>query len=175
VVWVDWDRPDEFGKYEYRVLGWLDLSGLGWEEQYPRIVDFLSNYRVFAIGVDEGGLGDPFISRMRVLMPHTEFIPLQSDRKTQSHRWKHLKELLDRGKIGWPAHAKTRRLKVWKRFSQQMEDLELKFEGPYVIAQAPKAADAHDDYPDSLAIAAILAEDFEVAEVEVSGNPFYNR
>jgi hypothetical protein len=175
VVWVDWDRPDEFGKYEYRVLGWLDLSGLGWEEQYPRIVDFLSNYRVFAVGVDEGGVGDVFIARMRVLMPHTEFIPLQSDRKTQSHRWKHLKELLDRGKIGWPAHAKTRRLKVWKRFSQQMEDLELKFEGPYVIAQAPKAADAHDDYPDSLAIAAILAEDFEVAEVEVSGNPFYNR
>lgn len=173
VVWVDWDRPDEFGKYEYRVLNWLDLTGLGWEEQYPRIVDFLSNYRVLMAGVDEGGVGDVFIARMRVLMPYIEWVPMQSDRKTQSARWKHLKELLERGKIGWPAHAKTKRLKIWKRFIQQMSDLEVKYEGPYVLAQAPKATDAHDDYADSLALACILAETFEVPEVEVSANPFY--
>lgn len=174
VVWVDWDHPDEFGYYEHRVLNWLDLSGVGWEEQYARIVEFLANYRVFAVCVDEGGLGDPVIARLRVLMPHVEIIGVASDRSTQSKRWKHLKELLDRGKIGWPAHAKTRRLKVWKRFAQQMEDLELKFEGPYVVAQAPKAADAHDDYADSLALACIAAQDFQVPEVEVSYSPFYN-
>ena len=174
VVWVDWDHPDEFGFYEHRILNWLDLSGVGWEEQYARIVDFLSNYRVFAITVDEGGLGDPVISRLRVLMPHVEIIGVASDRSTQSKRWKHLKDLLDRGKIGWPAHAKTRRLKVWKRFAQQMEDLELKFEGPYVVAQAPKAADAHDDYADSLALACIAAQDYQVPTVEVSYSPFYN-
>jgi hypothetical protein len=175
VVWVDWDRPDEFGNCDHRVLNWLDLSGLGWEEQYARIVDFLSNYRIFAIAVDEGGLGDPVISRLRVLMPHINITGVASDRSTQSKRWKNLKELLDRGKIGWPAHAKTRRLKTWKRFSQQMEDLELKFEGPYVVAAAPKATDAHDDYADSLALACIVAKEFEVAEVEVSSNPFHSR
>lgn len=174
VVWVDWDRPDEFGFYEHRVLNWLDLSGVGWEEQYARIVDFLANYRVFAIGVDEGGLGDPVIARLRVLMPDIPIEGVHSDRSTQSKRWKHLKDLLERRKIGWPAHAKTRRLKTWKRFYQQMEDLELKFEGPYVIAQAPKAADAHDDYADSLAIACIIATEHTVAEVEVSHSPFYS-
>lgn len=173
VVWVDWDHPDEFGFYEHRILNWLDLSGAGWEEQYARITDFLANYRVFAVCVDEGGLGDPVISRLRVLMPHVEIIGMASDRSTQSKRWKHLKDLLDRGKIGWPAHAKTRRLKVWKRFAQQMEDLELKFEGPYVVAQAPKAADAHDDYADSLALACIAAQDYQVPEVQVSYSPFY--
>lgn len=174
VVWVDWDHPDEFGYCEHRVLNWLDLSGVGWEEQYARITDFLANYLVYAIAVDEGGLGDPVISRLRVLMPHVEIHGVASDRSTQSKRWKNLKELLDRGKVGWPAHAKTRRLKVWKRFSQQMEDLELKFEGPYVVAQAPKATDAHDDYADSLALACILSQEYQVPSVEVSHSPFYS-
>lgn len=174
VVWVDWDHPDEFGYYHHRVLNWLDLSGVEWEPQYHRIVEFLANYRVMAIAVDEGGLGDPVISRLRVLMPHVEIVGVASDRSTQSKRWKHLKELMDRGKLGWPAHAKTRRLKVWKRFAQQMEDLELKFEGPYVVAQAPKAADAHDDYADSLALACIIGAEYQVPSVEVSNSVFYS-
>jgi hypothetical protein len=174
VVWVDWDHPDEFGLMHHRVLAWKDLSGLDWETQYAMIVEFLSNFLVFAIAVDEGGLGDPVIQRLRVLMPHVEIIGVASDRATQSKRWKHLMTLMDRAKIGWPAHAKTRRLKVWKRFAQQMEDLELHFEGPYVVASAPKAADAHDDYPDSLALACIVAKDYQVPEAEQSVNPFWN-
>ena len=174
VVWVDWDHPDEFGYYEHRVLNWLDLSGVDWEAQYHRIVEFLANYSVFAIGCDSGGLGDVVISRLRVLMPHIEIMEVGSQRPDQTRRWKHLKELVDRTKIGWPAHAKTRRLKVWKRFVQQMEDLETKFEGPHFIAQAPKATDAHDDYADSLAIACVIASDYQVPEVEVSHSPFYN-
>lgn len=176
VLWVDWDHPDEFGFYECRILNWLDLTGLGWEEQYARIQEFLSNYLVLAVAVDEGGLGDPVISRLRVMFPNLEIKGFKSDRGHQSDRWKHLYELLQRGRIGWPAHAKTRRLKVWKRFTQQMEDLELKYEGPYMIAAAPRAADAHDDYMDSLNLATILTKmDMDESEVEVAVNPFYNR
>lgn len=175
VIWVDWDRPDEFGFYEHRVLNWLDLSGMEWEAQYFRIVEFLSNYRVFAVAVDEGGLGDPIIDRLRVLMPHVEIIPMSSQKPEQSKRWKHLMELINRGKIGWPAHAKTRRLKTWKRFTTQMEDLETKFEGPYMVAAAPRAADAHDDYPDSLALGCAIAAMHTIPEVEISQSPFYSR
>ena len=175
VVWVGWEHPDEFGYYEHRVLNWLDLSGLGWEEQYFRIVEFLSNYSIFAVGVDSGGVGDVVASRLRVLMPHLEIVDLGSQRPEQSKRWKHLSELMSRGKIGWPAHAKTRRLKTWRRFRQQMEDLEKNFEGPYVLAQAPKEADAHDDYADSLAMACVLSKDFTLPEVEVSNNALYSR
>ncbi len=145
-VWVGWENPDEFGYYDHRILNWLDLQGLPWEEQYFRIVEFCANYNVFAIGVDSGGVGDVVASRLRVLMPHLEIVDLGSQRPDQSTRWKHLMELMDRGKIGWPAHAKTRRLKTYRRFRQQMEDLEKNFEGPYVLAAAPREADAHDDY-----------------------------
>jgi hypothetical protein len=174
VVWVNWDQTDEFGYYEHRILNWLDLNGLGWEEQFHRIYEFLANYNIFAIGVDSGGLGDVVIGRLKVMMPYVDIVELSSQRPEQSKRWKHLKELLDRGLLGWPAHSKTRRLKTYKRFRTQMEDLETKFEGPYVMANAPKATDAHDDYPDSLAMACVLTHGFAAPEVEVSNNPFYS-
>jgi hypothetical protein len=171
-VWVRWDAPDEYGNYEHRVLNWMDLGGMDWENQYFRIVEFVRNYNVMAIGVDEGGVGDVVISRLRVLLPDIEIVALGSQRPEQSKRWKHLMELMSRGLISWPAHAYTRRLKSYKRFRQQMEDLEKHFEGPYVLAAAPRAADAHDDYADSLALACVLTKDYTMPEVEVSNSPF---
>ncbi len=172
VVWVDWDHPDEFGYYEHRILNWLDLAGMEWEEQYFRIVEFLANYNVFAIGVDAGGVGDVVGGRLKVLLPHIPIELLGSQRPDQSKRWKHLSELIQRGKIGWPAHAKTRRLKTYRRFRLQMEDLEKKFEGPYVLAEAPRAEGAHDDYPDSAALAVAITTDYQMPAIEVSNSPF---
>ncbi|MFF1701348.1 hypothetical protein [Streptomyces sp. NPDC058252] len=171
-VWVRWDQPDEYGYFEHRILNWMDLQGMDWEAQYFRIVEFVRNYNVLAVAVDEGGVGDVVISRLKVLLPDIEIVPLGSQRPEQSKRWKHLMELLDRGLLSWPAHAYTRRLKTYKRFRQQMEDLEKKFEGPYVLAAAPNAADAHDDYADSLALACVLTKDYTMPEVEQSNSPF---
>lgn len=175
VVWVGWDHPDQFGRFEHRILGWLDLTGVEWEEQYFRIVEYLSNFHIFAIGVDSGGVGDTVISRLRVLMPGVEVVGVGSDRSTQSKRWRYLLDLMRDGKIGWPAHAKTRSLRTWRRFRQQMEDAEIRFEGPNVIVEAPDEQGAHDDYVDSVAIAVSLSEEFAVSEVEQSENFLYSR
>ncbi|MEU4534270.1 hypothetical protein AB0G15_05300 [Streptosporangium sp. NPDC023825] len=172
VVYVDWDRPDEFGIYPHRILNWLDLSGEKWEEQYALICDFLANYNVFAIGIDAGGVGDVVADRLQRLMPFTHIEALTSSRPEQSKRWKHLAQLMDRGMITWPAHAKTRRLKSWRRFSQQMEDLQKVFTGPHMLAEAPDESDAHDDYPDSLALACIMTADHQMPEVEVTNTPW---
>lgn len=172
VVWVDWDRPDEFGFFDHRILNWLELHGDDWEEQYFKIVDFLSNYKVMAIGVDAGGVGDVVADRLRRLIPHAEVVAMGSQRPDQSQRWTHLMQLMQRGMVSWPAHAKTRRLKVWRRFYQQMIDLEKHYEGPHVLAMAPREAEAHDDYPDSLAIACMLTQQYIMPSVEVSESPF---
>lgn len=172
IVWVNWDFPDEFGQYEHRVLNWLDLTGMDWESQYYRICEFLAGYNVMAIGIDSGGVGDVVASRLRVLLPGIDIIDMPSDRGAQSKRWKHLMGLMNSSMIAWPGHSKARRLKVHKRFVAQMEDAELKYEGPNVIVSAPKAADAHDDYVDSLANACALTADMIMPEVEVSSNIF---
>ena len=175
VVWVDWDRPDEFGYYDHRVLNWLEIQGDDWEQQYFQVVNFLSNYDVLAVGVDAQGVGDAVAQRLALLLPRTEVIPMGSNAGDQSKRWKHLQALIQRKMVGWPAHAKTRRLRTWKRFFQQMVDAEKNFKGPNMLVAAPEEAHAHDDYVDSLAIACALTQDLVMPTVEVTGSPFFGR
>jgi hypothetical protein len=173
VVWVDWDRPDEFGYFDHRILNWMEIQGDDWEEQYFQIVNFLANYDVLAVGVDAQGVGDAVAQRLRLLLPKAEVISLGSNSSEQSKRWKHLQALLQRRMVGWPSHAKTRRLRTWKRFYQQMVDAEKVFQGPNMLVRAPDEAHAHDDYVDSLAIACALTQDLVMPTVEVSNNPFF--
>jgi hypothetical protein len=173
VVWVDWDRPDEFGYFDHRVLNWLEIQGDDWEEQYFQIVNFLSNYDVLAIGVDANGVGDAVAQRLKILMPRSDVIPLTSSQSEQSGRFKHLQALIQRGALSFPMHAKTRRLNVWKKFFQQMTDAEVKFKGPNFIVAAPNEAYAHDDFVDSLAIACSLTKELVMPNVEVSSNVFF--
>ena len=173
VVWVDWDRPDEFGYFEHRVLNWLELQGDDWEEQYFQIVNFLANYDVLAIGVDANGVGDAVAQRLKILMPRAEVISLTSSPTEQSKRFKHLQALIQRRMLGFPAHAKTRRLRVWKRFVQQMTDAEVVYKGANFMVAAPDEAYAHDDFVDSLAICCSMTVDLVMPEVEVSSSSFF--
>ena len=173
VVWVDWDRPDEFGYYDHRVLNWLEIQGDDWEEQYFQIVNFLNNYDVLAIGVDANGVGDAVAQRLKVLMPRAEVIALTSSPTEQSKRFKHLQALIQRRMLSYPAHAKTKRLRIWKQFYQQLTDAEVHYKGPNFTVAAPKENYAHDDFVDSLAIACSMTVDLVMPEVEATSNMFY--
>ena len=175
VVWVDWDRPDEFGYFDHRILNWMEIQGDDWEDQYFQITKFLENYDVMYVGVDANGVGDAVAQRLKLLLPRAEVLAVGSSQPEQSKRWKHLKALIDREMIGWPAHAKTRRTRTWKRFYQQMTDLETKFTGPNFLAKAPDEAHAHDDYADSLAIACALTMEMTMPQIEVSSSPFFRQ
>jgi hypothetical protein len=173
VVWVDWDRPDEFGYFDHRVLNWLEMQGDDWEEQYYQIVNFLENYDVLAVGVDANGVGDAVAQRLKLLLPRAEVMSLTSSPSEQSKRWKHLQALIQRRMISWPSHAKTRRLRTWKRFYQQMVDAEVQYKGPNFLVAAPDESYAHDDFVDSLSIACCLTQDLVMPEIVASSNPFF--
>jgi hypothetical protein len=173
VVWVDWDRPDEFGYFDHRVLNWLELQGDDWDEQYFQVVNFLSNYDVLAIGVDANGVGDAVAQRLKILLPRAEVMPLTSSPTEQSKRFKHLQSLIQRRAITYPNHAKTRRLRVHKRFIQQMTDAEVHFKGPNFSVAAPKETYAHDDFVDSLAIACSLTQELVMPEIQSTSSPFF--
>ena len=175
VVWVDWDRPDAFGFYEHRVLNWLELTNKPWEQQYYEIAEFLSNYNILRIGVDTTGMGQPVFERLSVMFPNVEVVERPSDLKPQSERWRHLKSLIERQALVYPAHSQTKRLRCYKRFYQQMTDLETVFKGNHMLAAAPDEAEAHDDYPDSLAIACSLTEDDTMQMAEQYDSPFMTR
>ena len=172
-VWVDWDYPDGFGFYEHRVLNWLEINNVEWEQQYFEIINFLRNYNVLRVGVDSQGVGGPIAERLQILMPDTEVVPVSSDAKTQNDRWTHLTQLIQRGQLIVPGDSRSRAKKVWKRFNQQMSDLEKINRGPYMLAAAPDERNAFDDYPDSLAIACALTIDDTLPTVQVYENPFF--
>ena len=173
VVWVDWDHPDGFGFYEHRVLNWLEINNEEWESQYFEILDFLRNYDVYRIGVDAQGVGGAVAERLQVLLPQIEVTSISSDSKAQNERWVHLTELIQRGQLVIPGHSKARRVRTWKRFNQQMLDLEKIYRGPYLLAAAPDEKGAFDDYPDSLAIACAMSFADTMPMVTVAENPFY--
>lgn len=158
VVFVDWNNPDAAGFVEHRVINWLDLEGQDWETQYFRIQEFLSHYKIYKVGVDGGGLGDVVIDRLRNLMPRVEFVSMSDAPAEQSKRWKYLKELMDRHQLVFPFGSRVRRLRTWRRFHQEMVDLEIEYKKANLRAFAPDTDDAHDDYPDSLAMACFLTK-----------------
>lgn len=173
VVWVDWERPDEFGYFDHRVLNWLELQGDDWEVQYAKIIDFLSHYNILSVAVDANGVGDAVAQRLRIMLPRAEVHSVTSSQAEQSKRFKHLLALMERDKVGWPAHAETRRLRIWNKFTQQMLDAEKVYKGQYFTVRAPAEAWAHDDFCDSLSLAVALTSDLQMSEVEVSSNPFF--
>jgi hypothetical protein len=172
VVWVDWDRPDELGLYDHRILAWLEMHGEEWEDQYWRIVDFFSNYSIVACGVDAQGVGDVAADRLKRLLPKIQVEPLSSQIQDQSARWKHLQQLLQRGLLSWPAHPKAKKTKTWRRFRQQMVDVEKTYKGAHLVVAAPNEAGAHDDYVDSLSCATIMSQVLMVPEVEMQSTPW---
>jgi len=172
-VWVDWDHPDGLGFFEHRVLNWLEIHNVDWESQYFQIVDFVRKYDVLRIGVDAQGVGGAVAERLGLLLSDIEVLPLSSDSKAQNERWVHLTELMQREQLVIPGHSKARRTKRWKKFNQQMLDLERVNRGPYLLAEAPQERGAFDDYADSLAIACSLTVHDIMPTLTVAENPFF--
>jgi hypothetical protein len=174
-VWVDWDHVDPFGFHEHRVLDWLEINNVEWESQYFQIIDFLRNYNLLRVGVDAQGVGGAVAERLGLLMNYTEVVPVSSDQQAQNERWTLLTQLIQRDQLFIPGHSKARRTRRWKKFNQQMADLERISRGPYMLAAAPNERGAFDDYPDSLAIACSMSIQDAMPEVIVSDSPFHRR
>ena len=176
VCWVDWEFPDPFGLCEHRVLDWLELTNVPWEEQYFRILSFLDNYAVTLIGVDGTGMGSVVAERLQILLGHRcQVISMSSDLVTQSKRWKRLQTMLDRRMLVFPGHSKAKRTRAWRRFRQQMGDAIKIFKQGQLLVAAPEEAEAHDDFVDSLCLAVAASEVEEQDSVEVFEAPFYER
>ncbi len=151
----------------------MEINNEEWESQYFEIIDFLRNYNVYRIGVDAQGVGGAVAERLQILLPKIEVLAVTSDAKNQNERWVHLTELIQRDQLIIPGHSKARRTRSWKRFNQQMSDLEKVYRGPYLLASAPEEKGAFDDYPDSLAIACAMSVADTMPMVTVSESPFF--
>jgi hypothetical protein len=167
IMEVDYNHVTAEGFYYKRILNWLELYGDDYESQFYQIRDFLANYNVEKMCVDSTGVGDPIADRLTASLPSIHVIPYKFSRPSKSDLYKYFLNDLYGERVRFPNTGNAQKLRRQRMFVQQMMDLEKRYEGEYLVCAHPDEKDAHDDFPDSAALAnwAVREEDIPVMEM----------
>lgn len=135
------------------VLNWCELHGENYQNQFDIIKDFIGHYKVVAIAIDSTGQGD-FMPDM--FEAHTEW----QDEKSGLFRVKFSavsKDMLYKNlKVSIKELLTTLPnldTKMGVKLRQEMLDLQQEYKGQLLSVHHPESPNAHDDYPDSWALA----------------------
>jgi hypothetical protein len=120
IIRPDWNDTDEEGNMPKTLLDWLELEGDEWEDQYPKVVDFLSNYNVDTLVCDSTGVGDPIREHYAVILPKIQVVPFIFSPTTKDIGYKYLMQEVNNRRVIIPAHANMRDTQRFKKFEQQM-------------------------------------------------------
>ena len=168
IVEVDWNNPvlmestidEETGEdivylaYNTYIKDWLEISpevAENYEEQYHIIMDYLKLFRISRIVIDatrEASLGQRIQANVRC-----EVWLFTFSSKSKSDIYKHLQTEINTGRARFPMSQSVRESKEYQKFSQQLADLQKSYSGSYLVVSHPDERGAHDDYPDSWALA----------------------
>lgn len=166
MVEVDWNMPaimesrvnDETGEeetymaYNTYLKDWLCISNEpDFEEQYPQIVDYLSHFRVARVVCD--ATRESSVSHRLRANLSSEVIPYVFTTKAKSDLYKHLDREISAGRARVCAGPETVQTRDYKDFLQQLGDLQKGYSGTNLVVSHPDERGAHDDYPDSWALA----------------------
>lgn len=168
VVEVDWNNPvlmestidEETGEdiiylaYNTYIKDWCEIKpeiAENYEEQYHIILDYLKNFRISRLVIDatrEASLGQRIQANVNF-----EVILFTFSSKSKSEIYKHLQTEINTGRARFPMDKDTVDSEEYKKFSSQLADLQKSYSGSYLVVAHPDERGAHDDYPDSWALA----------------------
>lgn len=149
-----WNDPDKEGFFHKIVLNWLELKKVDYNQQFYRVVDFLKDYDIRALAIDSTGAGEPVYDRFKEYFGYSiTVVPFVFSLQSKSEMYKLLDAEFSTGRIIIPGEYYSTQTKKHQKFRQQVLDLEKGYKGPYMQVSHPDTRDAHDDYPDSLALA----------------------
>jgi hypothetical protein len=153
----------ETGKKQ--LLNWLELRGDNYQDQFDIITGFdsqtgqmskqgfLSKYNVLAVAVDSTGIGDfmpdLFAKHTMWMDEHTGLFGIKFSAVSKDMMYKNLKVSIKELLTDLP----TLSTREGERFKQQMLDLQQEWKGQLLSVSHPDDPNAHDDYPDSWALA----------------------
>lgn len=168
VVEVDWDNPvlmesskdEETGEdkiylaYNTYIKDWLEIKpevAEDYEEQYTVIMEYIKLWRLSRIVIDatrEASLGQRIQANVRC-----EVILFTFSSRSKSDLYKFLQTEINTGRARFPMSAETKKTEEYQKFTQQMADLQKSYSGSFLVVSHPDERGAHDDYPDSFALA----------------------
>jgi len=158
-----------------KVIAWLEMYGDDYESQFYEAVDFLGNFNVKSIYVDSTAVGSAMADRLIYRYEgRAEVVPYDFSMPSKSKMWKLLRKEIENGRLKVPAVQKTKKLRAFRNFEQQMDDLEKEWKGQHLVCQKPKDdKEAKDDYCDSLGLMCLAAHHEVMPVVEEGENPFF--
>lgn len=174
IVEVDWDSPvlmestvdEETGEdivyqaYNTYIKDWLEISpevAEDYEEQYHLIMDYLSNFRLSRVIID--ATREASMAQRIQANSTFEVIPFTFSTKSKSDIYKHLDTEIKTARARFPMGEVTRESREYKKFTQQLSDLQKGYSGSSLVVAHPNERGAHDDYPDSWALAVYASKD----------------
>lgn len=141
----------ELGKKQ--VINWMELRGENYKDQFDYIMDFLSKYKVLAVAIDSTGQGDfmpdMFERESEWVDDRSGLYRVKFSAVSKDMMYKNLKVSIRELLTDLPK-PDTREA---DRFKQQMLDLQQEYKGQLLSVHHPDDPNAHDDYPDSWALA----------------------
>lgn len=135
------------------IINWMELRGENYKDQFEYIMEFLSHYKVQAVAIDSTGQGDfmpdMFERDSNWQDENTGLYRLKFSAVTKDQIYKNLKVSISELLTDLPK-LDTREA---EKFKQQMLDLQQEWKGQLLSVHHPDDPNAHDDYPDSWALA----------------------
>ena len=136
-----------------QLVNWLELRGENYKNQFEIIIEFLDKYRVLALAIDSTGQGDFMPDMFEVESQwrdeHSGLYRVKFGATSKSDLYKNLKVSIAELLTDLPK-LDTREA---ERFKQQCLDLQQEWKGQNLSVHHPDDPNAHDDYPDSWALA----------------------
>lgn len=135
------------------LLNWCELRGDNYKDQFDVIKHFLSNYKIVAVAIDSTGQGDfmpdMFERETEWQDENSGLFRMKFSATTKDVMYKNLKVVIRELLTQLPELDK----KYGERFKEQMLDLQQEYKGNLLSVHHPDDPSAHDDYPDSWALA----------------------
>lgn len=164
-----WDQVDQAGRCPVEIIYWWDKLGDNYEEIFAELKEKLSYFSVQSIACDATGVGEPLVDRLTWELPHITVLPVKFSSQSKDHLYKWFLLMLQERKCHWPGESRVRKTKYFKKFEDEMLNLVKEYKGQYLTCHAPEdQKNAHDDYPDSLALMLWCINEEAMPFVEVS-------
>lgn len=149
VTIIRWN-PDTDKK---ELVNWMELRGENYKDQFDYIVEFIGRYNVQAIAIDSTGQGDfmpdMFERETQFMDENNGLWRVKFSAVSKDIIYKNLKVSIQQLLTTLPTNS----TKESEKFRQQMLDLQQEFRGQLLSVHHPDDPNAHDDYPDSWALA----------------------
>lgn len=149
---ADSNEEETYTAYNTYIKSWFEIRNVpDYEEQYYMIIDYLNNFKIARLVVDstrESAIAD----RLKANTPY-DVVPYVFTARAKSDMYKLLDKEIGAGRARVCASESARQSGEYNRFLEQMGDLQKGYRGSNLVVSHSGDRNAHDDYPDSYALA----------------------